>query len=359
MSLINSMLRDLDARKSDGPGGQFEGQVRAVPRQEKGSPQRWGAVAGAVLVLGAAGAAGAMWLRSSAKQAPPAVAKVAPPVAMAAAAVQAPVAAPVPVSAPVVATAAPVESVAATVVSVAAPAADAPAPMEKRSAPAEPKPPPAKLKVVEAESIKAPAAIKASEPTAQERADTAYTQALDLQRQGKGDAANTALEQALRLNSRHGAARHALLSGLIDEGRKDEAMRLAQDGLAVLPAQPAIAMTLARLQVEKGELRLAIATLERSLPFVATASASAPGYEAFLAALLQRDDQHKQAVDQYLVALKKAPDAGVWWMGLGISYQALQRPLEAADAYRRAKASGALSAELVAFVDGRLGQLQR
>src|SRR5450830_893994 len=348
MSLINSMLRDLDARKSDGPGGQFEGQVRAVPRPDQVSPQRWGAVAGAVLVLGAAGAAGAMWLRSSARPAPPAVVMVAPP--------PAPAPAPMPEAAPVLAAAAPPERVVEPAPARAARAVEAqpPAPVQQRTVEADARPapsPPVKL----AQAVERPPASRVTEPTAQERADTAYAQALDLLRQGKGDAANTALEQALRLNSRHGAARQTLISNLIDQGRKDEAMRVAQDGLAGQPAQPAMAMTLARLQVEKGELRPAIATLERSLPY----TGGMADYPAFLAALLQRDEQHRQAVEQYLIALKKAPDAGVWWMGLGISYQALQRPADAIDAFRHARASGALSAELVAFVDGRLGQLQR
>src|SRR5450830_273315 len=328
MSLINSMLRDLDARKSDGPGGQFEGQVRAVPRPDQVSPQRWGAVAGAVLVLGAAGAAGAMWLRSSARPAPPAVVMVAPPAKVAAAPLPAPAPAPAPARAERAVEAPP------------------PAPVQQRSVEADARPapsPPVKL----AQAVERPPASRVTEPTAQERADTAYAQALDLLRQGKGDAANTALEQALRLNSRHGAARQTLISNLIDQGRKDEAMRVAQDGLAGQPAQPAMAMTLARLQVEKANCAPAIATLERSLPY----TGGMADYPAFLAALLQRDEQHRQAVEQYLIALKKAPDAGVWWMGLGISYQALQRPADAIDAFRHAKASGALSAELVAFVD--------
>jgi MSHA biogenesis protein MshN len=102
-------------------------------------------------------------------------------------------------------------------------------------------------------------------------------------------------------------------------------------------------------------LRPAIATLERTLPHAAAQS----GYEAFLAALLQRDEQHRRAVEHYLVALRTAPEAGLWWMGLGISYQALQRQGEALDAFARAKASGSLTAELSTFVDSRLAQLKR
>jgi MSHA biogenesis protein MshN len=391
MSLINSMLRDLDARTADGPGGQFERHVRAVPAQDPARGRRWTVIAASVAVIGAAGAAGAVWLGAGERLVPKAPVLAATPVAKVAAVAVAPavvapsvtaVTAPPPAAEETVTAAAAVTPVAAPVVSpvvaaVAAPsraveAAAASAAVATRPAiidtPVEPERSAAKPAAAAAVMAAAPVAREAppgrtapaspprvTESTPLERADGHYSQGLELLRQGKADIAVGALEQALRQNPRHGAARQALVSTLIEGGRKDEAMRVAQEGLAALPSQPAVAMTLARLQVEKGELRPAIATLERSLPY----GAGATGYEAFLAALLQRDEQHKQAVEQYLVALKKSPDAGVWWMGLGISYQALQRHGDAIEAFRRAKASGSLSSELGAFVDGRLGQLQR
>ena len=118
-------------------------------------------------------------------------------------------------------------------------------------------------------------------------------------------------------------------------------------------------MILARLQVEKGELRPALDTLQYSLPFAANRA----DYQAFLAALLQRDKRHKEAADHYLIALRVAPQngpqAGLWWMGLGISLQAENRVAEAQDAYSRAKASNTLSAELQSYVDQKLSQLPR
>ncbi len=82
-------------------------------------------------------------------------------------------------------------------------------------------------------------------------------------------------------------------------------------------------------------------------------------YQAFLAALLQRDSRNKEAAELYLQALQKSPQTGIWWMGLGISLQAESRVPEAQEAFSRAKASNSLSPELLAFVESKLKQLQR
>ena len=116
-----------------------------------------------------------------------------------------------------------------------------------------------------------------------------------------------------------------------------------------------VAMQLARQQLQDNALREAIDTLQRGLP----QAGGRADYHAFLAALLQRNDQHRPAVEHYAAALRSAPDNAVWWMGLGISYQALQMAAQAQQAYRNAHSSRTLSPELTAFVEARLGQLQR
>lgn len=193
------------------------------------------------------------------------------------------------------------------------------------------------------------------ELTPQQRAENEYRKAVSLMQQNKLAEAATALEQTLQLDAQHMAARQALIGVLIDGKRQDDAIQRAREGLALDPAQSGLAMILARLQVEKGDLSAAIATLEQSLSY----GAERADYRAFLAALLQRVGKHKQASEQYLLALQKAPQNGVWWMGLGISFQAEKRVAEAQEAYKRAKATNTLSPELLAFVEDRLGELRR
>jgi MSHA biogenesis protein MshN len=189
----------------------------------------------------------------------------------------------------------------------------------------------------------------------QQRAENEYRKALQAGQQGKTTEAIAGLEQALLLDPQHVGARQALIGTLLESRRADDAARKARDGLSLDPSQVGLAMILARLQTEKGELRAAIETLERTLPY----GAERPDYQAFLAALLQRDQRHKQAIEHYLVALRASPQNGVWWMGVGISLQAENRPADAQEAFKRAKATNALTPELTAFVDGRLSQLQR
>jgi MSHA biogenesis protein MshN len=162
-----------------------------------------------------------------------------------------------------------------------------------------------------------------------------------------------ALEQALKYEPAHEAARQTLVGLLIEANRTDEAMRQLQLGLTLDPRQPAMAMLLARLQIEGGGN--GIDTLTRTLPY----AGNDPDYRAFLAAALARQQRHREAAEQYQQAVRAVPGNGVWWMGLGMSLQAEKRNGEALDAFQKARASGALSQELQAFVERRIQQLGR
>lgn len=186
-----------------------------------------------------------------------------------------------------------------------------------------------------------------------QRADNSYRRALASLQEGRVGEAIAGLQQTLRANPRHDAARQTLVGLLVENKRSDEAVLELQGALALDARQPALAMLLARLQIERGGN--GIETLLRTLPY-----ANGNGeYQAFLAGALQRQGRHREAIDQYGAALRAALNNGVWWMGLGLSLQAEKRNAEAADAYRRAQASGMLSGELQGFVERKLQQVAR
>lgn len=190
--------------------------------------------------------------------------------------------------------------------------------------------------------------------TPQQQALFNYQKALSWLQQGRIAEARNALEEALRLDPHHLAARQALAGMLVELRQLTQAEVVLQEGVSQNAEQYGFAMALARLQVERGDIRAALDTLYRSLPH-ATSNA---GYQAFLAAILQRAEQHKGAIEHYQNALRLAP-SGTWQMGLGISLQVENRLPEAQEAFRLAKSSNELSNELLAFVDQRLRMVKK
>lgn len=187
-----------------------------------------------------------------------------------------------------------------------------------------------------------------------QRTDAEFRKAVASMQQGHIADAIAGYETVLRLDAGHDAARQALVALLLEGKRGAEAERVLQDGLKVKPEHSGFAMLLARLQVERGAVEQATATLEKTLPYADQQA----GYQAFFAALLQRQNRHKEAITHYQIALQLAPDNGIWLMGYGISLQAVQRIDDARDAFGRALESRALSPELQKFVQQQIRGLR-
>ena len=191
-------------------------------------------------------------------------------------------------------------------------------------------------------------------PTARDLAENEYRKASDLLQVGRLADAQGAFQAALNFLPEHHGARQGLVGLLLKAGQFAEAERLLQEGVRLAPEQSGFTVTLARLQVDRGDNAQAITTMQDGLRY----AQGNPDYAAFLAALLQRQGRHDEAVEQFRSALRAKPAVGVWWIGLGMSLQALKHNAEAQDAYRRARASSNLHPELAAFAEQRLKQLQ-
>jgi len=211
----------------------------------------------------------------------------------------------------------------------------------------------AKSKKPAAEAHAAAVQAQSREQSTSQRAESEYRRALAGMQEGRMGETIGALESALRIDPGHEAARQTLVGLLIEAHRPDDAIRQLQLGLTQDPRQPALAMLLARLQIERGGS--GIETLTRTLPY----AGANPDYHAFLAGALQRQQRHREAAAEYAAALRGAPANGVWWMGMGISLQAEKRNAEALEAFQKAQGSGVLSAELQAFVERQIRQLGR
>ncbi len=329
MSVINQVLNQLEQRGVQSAPEQL--LIRAIPPRRTNKNGLWFALA-ALLMLALAWAA-RQWLLSETVPVQPAV--IAEPATAVDASAGLPASRlsfelsslPLPSS-----LRAPVQAVVPVAAPVAAPASAAPATPAK----------PASQPIESATPVK--------RVSAAQQADAEFHRAAGLMQQGRITDALTGYEAALRLHAGHDAARQALVALLLEQKRASEAERVLQDGLLTKPEHGGFAMTLARLQVERGALDTAVATLEKSFPH----NADRAEYRAFLAALLQRQGRHQETVGHYQIALHALPGNGLWQMGYGISLEALQRREAARAAFKQALASGSLSPELRKFVQQRL-----
>jgi MSHA biogenesis protein MshN len=187
-----------------------------------------------------------------------------------------------------------------------------------------------------------------------ERAESEFRRAVTLVNQGRIAEGMDGLRNALKISPTHETARQTLVALLLEAKRVDEAAAVLQEGLALNPENTGFAMLLARALVERNDLSGALAVLQKH----AVAPDRNADFHAFAGALYQRLDRHNEAIEQYQSALRLAPSAGIWWVGLGISYQAVERPREALEAFNTAKSAGSLAPDLLGFVDQRLKQLQ-
>jgi tetratricopeptide (TPR) repeat protein len=78
-----------------------------------------------------------------------------------------------------------------------------------------------------------------------------------------------------------------------------------------------------------------------------------------LATIRQRQQQHRQARDYFLRALRLNPQEVTWLAGLGISQEQLGEMDEARQAYRSALSSRKLNLTLKDFVEGRLSAMKQ
>lgn len=362
MSLINDMLRDLEARRATEqrvPAGLLHATGHAAPAR---SPRRLLLIALTLtLLLLAAAVAWLAWQRYSTPA--PAVA-VAPTIAPVPALPPTSTPAPDPVadgSAPAVTEtpapaavepppmAAPAPDVAPVAsVAVTTPPPEAAPPVVIRPA-AEPVPRPA------ARPASAPVAVEKTvrPPTPQLQAETEYQRGVNALRGGNQAAAETALRTALRLDGEHLLARETLAAVLLGAGRLIEADEVLEQGRRQFARNPTLALLLARLRVEQGQTGAAVTILEQTL-HAATARAD---YLAFLAALYQRELRYEESIESYGRALALQPQQASWWVGMGISLENAGRRADAVKAYEQA-AAGALPPQLQDHVRNRLKALE-
>lgn len=406
MSLINQMLRDLDARQASGPDrAGLPPRLRPLPparltRQQSMRMLLIGMALGGV-VAGGVVAAILLTFRSmpspvlpppTALATVPAAASVGTPVPSPPQPLPAPVsqpaispapepqsaspaleAAPATVPQPVQSPAPAAASLAAAPVPAAAPSVAPPAvaqqfpagkaipapPAKPAAEPVRPTPPTAERKPVVTERTSnkppaPPAAVQIEKPArtdpGRDLAEAEYQKGMQAVNAGNQAAALPFFRNALSLNPRLAHARQALLSVLVSGRMWDEAREAAQAGLSADPTRTGWAVILTRLQHERGDTDAALKTLETHLNYANDDA----DYLSLYAFLLHRGQRYPEAVRQYRSALALRPKEGRWWYGLGMALAATGREEEAKVAYVKAREVGNLPADMQAVIEERL-----
>jgi MSHA biogenesis protein MshN len=351
MSIINQMLRDLDARHASAneraglPTG-----LRTLPPEPASRPKTWLLLA-AGLIVGALIAWFFVSQQASTPVMPQAVTPVAqpqpvpPPAPMTAPEAPAPVPVPAPVPAPK-----PAPAPAPAVVPVTkppAPVAAAPvaAPVEKPMKAVAP-PPVAAAPMGAGQIDKQPK----SGGLPRELAETEYRKGMQAAGIGDNATAIPALRRALDIDPKHIKARQALLSVLASSRQWDEVKQVAQSGLALDPARTGWASILARLQHEQGDTEGAVKTLESHAAY----AAGDADFQGLFAFLLQKRQRYADAVQHYQAALALRPGEGRWWFGLGLAFDAAGRGDEAKAAFGKAREAGNLSTDMLGIIEQKL-----
>ncbi|HYT15126.1 MAG TPA: tetratricopeptide repeat protein [Burkholderiales bacterium] len=384
MSLINKMLRDLDRRHAaqggtTAPAGGLSRHMRPVPERTLASDFFWRTMA--MMMLFAVG--WVAWLVWQLTPPHPIVTELAYQSARARSAAPADVASPRSDPAPALQAPAPQPAPPAAAISASAQATlpqrsdrvnvdmlrlatELTTPVPQRSSRPSSSRSGSRTPVGAAKAVSAQPALagdlaavpgkidRRSNTSSRNRAESEFRRAVNLVNQGRIAEGMDGFRRALEIDPGHEAARQTLVALLLETKRVDEAAVSLQEGLALNTGNTGFAMLLARIMVESNDIPTALIVLQRH-PAPPDRN---PDFHAFAAALYQRLDRHKEAIEQYQTALGLAPSAGVWWLGLGISFQAVERRKDALEAFTRAKSAGNLAPDLLGFVEQRLRQLQ-
>lgn len=373
MSLINQMLQDLDQRQAGEVQRALPNEVRSLPPSRRSSILPW-VIAGGSIALTTAAIYFYLPLAMQSGAAPVAAAVVSPPriptdepPATPAAGGGAPIEAPVPAPA----AAEPMPLRLSDVLSMPQPRQSS-LPQESRSAPLAKESPavaPVPVTVPQAVPAKVVSGVAASvaskgetrdgpvhiektplQPTPQERAESEYRRGAALLAQGQLKSGMDALRSCLKVDGTHAAARQLLLKALLEQRSYDEARELLSEAVQLQPGRYQWAMTLARLQIEKGDAAGAWQSLQASMG----AGANNADYQGLAGNVLQRLGNGKDAAEHYRAALRLSPNDGRWWIGLGLALESQGNGAEARTAFQTARASGSLTPEMAAFVEQRL-----
>ncbi len=365
MSLINQMLRDLDARRSPAGTTQLAGLGLVQPNETScrrpGSIAAWG-LAAALLVLVGFQFHGEESHRTHPGQSYPPLAddgwttlalpEQTPRPRRPAAGVLGP-----PLDQGTVKTGAAVERKAHP------PAPESQRPVEARNTPAQAANNDEDKADAPAPAAEVPAAVQRVEAghqpspvrrlTPAEKAERLFAQAQRALAAQHWQRAESLLQQTLAASPGHLQGRSQLASLLTSRAANEAAEQLLVEGLAVRPLDAELVKPYVQLLAGRGALEAALALLDNTV----NNGTSDSEIQALRGAILQRVGRHAEAAGAYERALREQPQQSLWWTGLAIAREHNREPQQALRAYQRA-AGLPLSDAVRDYVEQRMQALQ-
>ncbi len=170
---------------------------------------------------------------------------------------------------------------------------------------------------------------------------------------GQLDVARDSFSRVLANDPLDHEIRERLAGLLYGDGRIPEAQQLLDEGIRLAPSRADFRLMQARLALTTGNKAAALQSLSGWEPPVGANL----DYYATRAALAQELSQPGVAASSYQQLTVAQPTEARWWLGLGIALDKQGRPLAALDAYRKALTLP-LSAGSRQFVQQRIEQLE-
>jgi tetratricopeptide (TPR) repeat protein len=193
-----------------------------------------------------------------------------------------------------------------------------------------------------------PAVVKKmSELTPEGEAQQYFDEAQLLRRAGKTDAAIVKYRLALDRNPGMRRARLQLARLLQESGQAEAASSLLKAGYDRQP-DPDLAIAIGRLMADQGRRDDALTWLARGRENLR------PADQALMGALLSQASRYAEAVQAYQLALAADPGQGGWSLGLGLALESLGRVSEAKEAYRNALDRGTFKPEVVKYLRNKI-----
>lgn len=190
--------------------------------------------------------------------------------------------------------------------------------------------------------------------TIKQKANQAYKKALAQASNGNYLGAITTLRAILTKAPRDLAVRESLAAFLMKENEYQQASEVLEVGLMQKPNYAPFTMLQARIYISQSQLKEALDLLLQSSPSMS----NYPDYYALMAALYEKLQQPDLANQLYQDLVAIAPRNGHYWLGYAITLQQLDKLNEAAEAYKNAIMSHSLSPQLQAFVETQLQNIR-